>query len=71
MAVAMQETWKRSIVKTVTYRAIGITVMTAAGFILSGSWKVGIGVGLVDMCLGFVSYFVHERVWNFIPWGKK
>jgi len=67
----MVDDWKRSIVKTITYRAVGITVITAAGFVLSGSWKVGIGVGLVDMCLGFVSYFVHERVWNLIHWGRR
>jgi uncharacterized membrane protein len=38
--------------------------------LFSGSLKVSLGVGALDMLSKIALYFVHERLWNHIPYGR-
>jgi uncharacterized membrane protein len=64
------ESTSRSLAKAVSYRVLGSTGTALVVLILSGNLKISLGVGAVDMLLKVALYFVHERLWNHIPYGR-
>ena len=63
------ETPLRSLVKAVTWQALGLVTMTAITFALTGSLATGGAVALSGAATGAVVYVVHERIWARIRWG--
>lgn len=60
----------RSIAKAASYRVIGSTTTALLVFVFSGSWKASVGAGLLDSLLKIGLYFLHERIWNHISFGR-
>jgi uncharacterized membrane protein len=65
------ETPFRSLVKALTWQALGLVTMTALTFALTGSLVTGGAVALGSAALGLVLYAAHERVWARIRWGLR
>jgi uncharacterized membrane protein len=64
------ETAVRSLVKTVIYRIV-ITVLTAVAFVLLGRDPASaIGESVVINIFYAVCYYINERIWNKIKWGR-
>ena len=64
------ETATRSLVKTVLYRVF-ITIMTALVFILLGNDPAkSIGESVVINIFYAICYYINERIWNKINWGR-
>ena len=61
----------RSIAKAVSYRMLGSMVTALIVFVFSGNIKTSVGVGALDMVMKIVLYYLHERVWNHIPYGRQ
>jgi uncharacterized membrane protein len=62
--------YKRHLVKTVTYRILGTLTTVIAAYIIGGSLKVASLLGLGELVLKPVIYFLHERVWyKYIKFG--
>ena len=60
----------RSLVKTVIYRVF-ITIMTALVFILLGNDPAkSIGESVVINIFYAICYYINERIWNKINWGR-
>jgi uncharacterized membrane protein len=61
---------KRHIVKTISYRVIS----TSIGFLImwgvSGSIKVGTAFGIAELVYKPIQYYIHERIWLKIKWGR-
>jgi uncharacterized membrane protein len=70
-AVFMTESHSRSIAKAITYRAFGSLTTGLIFLFLNGSMKVALGAGVLDAVSKLVLYFLHERAWSFIPFGRK
>ena len=64
------ETLKRSIVKTVSYRLIILTLDFIAIYLFTGKIKVAVGFTVVSNIYTTIGYFLHERFWDKISWGK-
>ncbi len=64
------ESQSRSLAKAVSYRILGSTGTALIVLIFSGSLKLSLGAGVLDMFLKISLYFVHERIWNYIPYGR-
>ncbi len=62
---------KRSIIKAITWRIIATTAITIAAFFITGSWVWAGAIGMADLVVKLMLYYLHERVWNKISWGKK
>jgi len=66
----MPSTYQRSFVKGVVWEAISFILTFAAVFLIYGdfilSLKFSIGLSLIKIGL----FFIHERVWKLIKWGK-
>ena len=56
----------RSIAKALTWR-ITATLMTALiAYVVTGELKTAVMIGSIEFVLKFMSYYGHERAWNFI-----
>ena len=64
------ESSSRSIAKAVTYRLLGSATTGLIFFLLTGQPKLSLGAGALDMVLKIGAYFVHERIWNHISYGR-
>lgn len=61
----------RSIIKTLTYRFLIIVSNFTLAFILTKSLDVATKVAGLTFIINTIIYFLHERAWNKILWGKK
>jgi uncharacterized membrane protein len=64
------ESQTRSIAKAVSYRLLGSSVTAVIFFVLTGKGSLSLGAGALDMCLKIGAYFIHERIWNHIGYGR-
>ena len=64
------ETLKRSIVKTFSYRLIILILDFIAIYLFTGKIKVAVGFTVVSNIYTTIGYFLHERFWDKISWGK-
>jgi adenylylsulfate kinase len=64
------DTLKRTIVKTVSYRVIILILDFTSIYVFTGQVKVAIGFMIVSNIYTTVGYFLHERIWERIKWGK-
>lgn len=61
---------KCSLAKTITYRIL-ITISTfIVTYYMTGDFSLTLGVTLVSNIVSTFLYFIHERIWNQIHWGK-
>jgi len=66
-----KENMKRSIIKTLTYRVIILILDFTVIFLLTGRYDIALGFMLLSNFYTSIAYFLHERLWDRISWGKK
>lgn len=66
----MMETNARSFAKAVSYRFMGSMATGAIFYVLTGKAGLALGAGVLDMVVKIGIYFVHERLWNHISYGR-
>jgi len=64
------ETHSRSLVKAISWRAAGTLDTIVVSFIVTGRIKLAISIGFVELFTKIGLYYVHERAWNRISFGK-
>jgi len=60
----------RSLAKAFSYRLLGSASTGAMVFLFTGDARMSIGAGLLDSVVKIILYFLHERLWNYIPFGR-
>ena len=65
-----EETLKRSVAKTLSYRLAILVLDFTAIYLFTGQAKVAVGFMIVSNIYTTVGYFIHERIWDRITWGK-
>jgi len=63
-------TIKRSIIKTVSWRAVGTITTVTISYIITGTMALAFSIGGIELVSKMVLYFFHERAWEKIKWGK-
>lgn len=64
------ETHRRTVMKTVSWRIVAtLTTMTIV-YIFTGKFLLSLGIGGVEVVAKILFYYLHERAWNFVSWGK-
>ncbi len=66
----MTESNTRSIVKTVTWRLTGSGATFLISYIMTGNLSVAGTIAVIQMTSNTVLYYIHERIWNRLKWGK-
>jgi len=61
---------KRTLVKTITWRAIALVTTIVVVYIYSGDVKESLVVGVSANFLKMFFYYIHERVWNKVGFGR-
>ena len=62
---------RRAIAKTLSYKSIMLLVHFGVGFGLTGSWVFGSALALIDLALGVIIFYYHDRLWSTrIKYGK-
>jgi uncharacterized membrane protein len=64
------ETNKRTLIKAITWQALGFGLMTLINFFYMGNLAQGLGLSAVLTLVGLVTYFLHERLWATVAWGR-
>jgi len=65
------ETHARSLAKAVSWRATGSLDTFVVAFVITGSPKIAGSVAVTEVLTKILIYYGHERVWSWIPWGKR
>ena len=60
----------RSLVKSLTWRILAIVVTFASIYVLTGEVTTATAGTILTNSINFVLYYLHERVWLKISWGK-
>jgi len=53
----------RHIAKTISWRILGTLDTMFLSWLITGDLKVGMQIGLADVIIKMVLYYLHERVW--------
>ena len=61
----------RSLVKTVSWRLTGSGATFLIAFIMTGNFAIAGIIGITQMISNSILYYIHERLWNNIKWGRK
>lgn len=64
------ETGLRTLAKAITWQVSGLVVMVALAYGATGSLSIAGGLALASSAAGFVTYFLHERIWQRVRWGR-
>lgn len=60
----------RTILKTLSWRLVATGVTFLVAWLLTGRIAVAAGIGLSDTFIKLFAYYVHERAWNRVQFGK-
>ena len=60
----------RSLVKGVVWQIFGSLTTLVIVFFFTGSGIITAQVGVVDLSAKIIFYYLHERLWDGIGWGK-
>jgi uncharacterized membrane protein len=64
------DTHNRSIAKTISWRVVATVITGIVTYFLTGRLDFAVTVGLADTVVKFFIYYVHERMWTRISYGK-
>ncbi len=64
------ESTARSIAKAITYRVFGSASTALIVFFFTKSTGASLGAGAADSVIKIGLYFVHERAWQHVPFGR-
>jgi uncharacterized membrane protein len=66
----MTETTRRSLVKTISWRITGSGATFLIAYILTGNFAVAGIIGITQVISNTILYYIHERLWNKVNWGR-
>ena len=69
--IKIEESKKRHIFKTITWRVIGTLDTMLLAWIISGNPLTGLSIGIAEVLTKMFLYYLHERAWYKIDFGLK
>jgi uncharacterized membrane protein len=60
----------RSLVKAVSWRLVGSLDTFILSLIFTGKLKYAVSIASAEALTKIALYYVHERVWRRVPWGR-
>ena len=68
---ATSEKISRSLLKSLSWRILGTIDTIIISYLITGTLEFALRIGFVELLTKMGLYFLHERLWNKIKWGKK
>lgn len=66
----MNEKVHRSLVKTSSWRFFATIDTVVIAYLVTGSLSVASSIGVIEVFTKLFLYYLHERVWNRISFGR-
>ena len=63
-------THARSFVKTISWRTLGSLDTMLLGYIFTGSLVIAGSIASTEVATKVILYYLHERGWSHIRWGR-
>ena len=60
----------RSLVKTISWRLTGTFCTFLISFIILGDITTSGTIAMIQLIFNTIMFYIHERIWNIIKWGK-
>jgi len=60
----------RSLVKALTWRVMAAVITTLVAWAVTGDTAFAATIGLADTMLKLGAYYMHERTWNRVSFGR-
>lgn len=67
----MIDSLARSLVKTLVWRIIGAGITMVVVYLFTGSFTQASTITVTAAAVLAVGYYVHERAWDRIDWGRR
>ncbi len=61
---------KRSIAKAITWRFVATTITVLLVLIFTGELVLAGSVGAADVISKLIAYYIHERAWDRVDYGR-
>jgi uncharacterized membrane protein len=65
------EAHRRSLAKAVSWRATGSIDTFILSWLITGNVKIAGSISAVEVVTKIMLFYFHERIWAWIPWGKR
>jgi uncharacterized membrane protein len=65
------ETHTRSILKAISWRTLGTLDTFAISWFMTGRIAVAGSIAGLEIATKIVWYYLHERVWALVPFGRR
>jgi uncharacterized membrane protein len=65
------ETHARSVLKAISWRTLGTLDTFAISWLLTGRVEIAGSIAAVEIATKIVWYYLHERIWAAIQWGRR
>ena len=66
----MQETKRRSLVKTIIWRVYIVLAIICLLVIMGEPWEKAFAGSIVYNVVMTIAFYVYDRIWSHIMWGK-
>lgn len=66
----MKEKASRSFLKAISWRVTGTIDTIVISYLITGHAKWALSIGFVELFTKITLYFVHERIWDRLPYGR-
>ncbi len=60
----------RSLIKAISWRIVATLTTILLVFAFTGNWELSGGVGLAELLVKIAVYYMHERIWNILNFGR-
>lgn len=67
---ASMETRRRSLAKALSWRVFATVITVIATYVMTGEITLALQIGALDTTAKLFVYFLHERMWVRIPYGR-
>ena len=69
--ILFMENNRRTLTKAITWQVIGFVMMAIVNYFYMGDFSQGLGLSALLTLIGLVSYYLHERFWASVRWGRQ
>ena len=70
-ALNSHETALRSLVKAYSYRICGSLTTVIISYVITGQIVISMAIGATELVIKPFVYWMHERVWSRVGWGRR
>lgn len=67
----MRDKHKRSLVKAAGYKSVSIALLAFLSWVFTRDLLHMTAITVSYEIIAIVGYYVYERIWERIPWGRK